>query len=153
MYFYALYNVSVSKTDMDNIFEELEKNFLQNFCKPHCPLECTQNLFKTSVSFNPLNGNKFIANITNNPKLTSDFLNGTIDLTTVEKSIVSVKIFYGKLSYIETTESPQMDGVSLLASIGGNLGLFLGVSMFSVCELVTTLIEVYFYKKQSGKVA
>jgi hypothetical protein len=100
------------------------------------------------VSFNPLNGNKFIANITNNPKLTSDFLNGTIDLTTVEKSIVSVKIFYGKLSYIETTESPQMDGVSLLASIGGNLGLFLGVSMFSLSEIVEVLNEIYFLTRK-----
>jgi hypothetical protein len=40
-----------------------------------------------------------------------------------------------------------MDIVSMLASIGGNLGLFLGVSVFSLCELVEVAIEVYHVKQ------
>jgi hypothetical protein len=40
-----------------------------------------------------------------------------------------------------------MGVVSLLASIGGNLSLFLGVSVFSLSELVEFFIEVYFMKK------
>ena len=39
------------------------------------------------------------------------------------------------LTYMYSTESPQMDMAALLASIGGNLGLFLGVSVDSLCEL------------------
>ena len=51
------------------------------------------------------------------------------------------------MSYELSTESPKMDIVSMLASIGGNLGLFLGVSVFSLCELVEVVIEVYHVKQ------
>jgi hypothetical protein len=44
------------------------------------------------------------------------------------------------------TESPQMDIIALLASIGGNLGLFLGVSVFSLCELIVVFMEIYFIR-------
>ena len=77
----------------------------------------------------------------------STFINRTIDAATVEKSIVHVNIFYESLSYTETTESPQMDFVSLLASIGGTLSLFLGVSAFSFCEVAEVMIEIYFLVK------
>ena len=40
-----------------------------------------------------------------------------------------------------------MNFVSLLANIGGNLGLFLGVSVFSLCEIVEIFIEIFFIKK------
>ena len=36
-----------------------------------------------------------------------------------------------------------MDFVSLLASIGGNLSLFLGVSFFSLFEVVDVLVEMF----------
>jgi len=148
IYLMGYYNVSQCKKDMDSIFEKLENNFLKETCSPDCPLECTRNLFKTSLSFNRLNGNKYISNIKNNSKLSADFVKTTIDLAAVEKSIVSVKIFYDSLSYTKTTESPQMDVVSLVASVGGNLGLFLGVSVFSLCEIVEVLIEIYFLSKK-----
>jgi hypothetical protein len=32
--------------------------------------------------------------------------------------------------------------VSLLANVGGNLGLFLGVSVLSLCELIDFFIEI-----------
>ena len=41
-----------------------------------------------------------------------------------------------------------MNIVSLLASIGGNLSLFLGVSVFSLCEIIEVLIEIYFIVKK-----
>jgi hypothetical protein len=58
-----------------------------------------------------------------------------------------LNMFYDSLSYILTTESPQWDAVSLLGSIGGNLGLFLGVSLFSLCELIQVAVEIYFILK------
>jgi hypothetical protein len=59
---------------------------------------------------------------------------------------VRVNIFYDSLSYVETTESPQMDLISLLASIGGNLSLFLGVSVLSLFELVEVALIIFSIK-------
>ena len=61
---------------------------------------------------------------------------------------MSVNIFYESLSYMESTESPKMNIVSLLASMGGNLSLFLGVSVFTLAEIVEVVIEIYFIVKR-----
>ena len=121
-----------------------EDNFLNDFCLPLCPLECNQTLYKTSISFSQLLGTEFISHIKKNPNLAPDFIHRQIDLTTVEKSVVSVNVFYESLSYTLSTESPQMDMVSLIASIGGNLSLFLGVSVFSLCEMLEVAIEMFY---------
>ena len=39
-----------------------------------------------------------------------------------------------------------MDIAALLGNIGGNLGLFLGMSMLSVCEIIEILIEIFLIK-------
>ena len=123
-------------------------NFINKHCFAKCPLECDQISFKTSLSSTLLNGNKYISYINWNANLTADFLNRTIDAQTAAQSYVSVKIFYETLSYTHSTESPQMDGVYLLGSIGGNMGLFLGISVFSICEVVQVVIEIIFVFKQ-----
>ena len=116
-------------------------------CLPSCPLECNQTLYKTAISFNKLNGNAYISHIRKNKKLASDFINRTLDSAQAEKSFASVKIFYESLSYTLTNESKKMDWVSLLGSIGGNLGLFLGVSLFSLWEIVEVLLEIFYHLK------
>ena len=95
-------------------------------------------------------GDDFADYIKNNKNLSSDFIRTTISPTTAANSVVKVNIFYDSMSYELSTESPKMDIVSLLASIGGNLGLFLGVSVFSLCELIEVAIEIYFVKKTIG---
>jgi hypothetical protein len=39
-----------------------------------------------------------------------------------------------------------MDIAALLGNIGVNLGLFLGMSMLSVCEIIEILIEIFLIK-------
>jgi hypothetical protein len=60
-------------------------------------------------------------------------------------------VYYESLAYTFAEQSPQIDFVTLLASIGGNLGLFLGVSLFSICEMITCMFEVYFFQQDKNK--
>ena len=46
---------------------------------------------------------------------------------------------------------PLFDIVSLLGSIGGNLSLFLGVSVFSLCEIVEVIIEILIIEVKTVK--
>ncbi|MFN9944411.1 MAG: amiloride-sensitive sodium channel family protein, partial [bacterium] len=102
-------------------------------------------LYKYSLSFSQLNGGDYVSTIKNNSNLASDFINRPIDSTQAEKSFVRLNVFYDSLSYTLTTESPQMDWVTLLGSIGGNLGLFLGVSVFSLCEIFEVIVQIKFF--------
>jgi hypothetical protein len=148
----SLYNVSECNSHLLwNILKSdyvLRGTFIDKECLPLCPLECDQTLFKKAFSSVSLVGNTFFMSIIkNNPNLAKDFINRTVDISTAKDSFVIVKIFYDSLSYTLTTETPQMDIVSLLASIGGNLGLFLGMSVFTICEIIEVLIEIYFFNK------
>ena len=153
-YFTSLYlNSRVCNLDEFNLIYKSDQifsgTFLNEFCLPLCPLECNQTLYKASLSFNHLNGQlDFISKIKNNPKLAADFIERPINAVTARESIVYAKIYYDSLSYTLTSESPQMDFVSLLASIGGNLGLFLGVSIFSIIEVVVVCFEIFYYSKK-----
>ena len=48
-------------------------------------------------------------------------------------------IFYEELSYEEIEENIAFEFLSLLSEIGGFLGLLLGASVLTVCELVDYL--------------
>ena len=69
--------------------------------------------------------------IRNNPNLATDFVNEEINVETVRKSFVRINVFHDSLSYTLSEETPQWDAFSLIASIGGNLGLFLSLNLLS----------------------
>ena len=108
------------------------------------------NIVCTTTSCD-LIGETCVDYIRNNTNLSSDFLNKSINAETAKQSVVRVFVYYDSLSYTQIDEAPQIDLVALIANIGGNLSLFLGVSLFSLCEIITTLLEIYFYKKDSVK--
>ena len=104
-----------------------------------------KTLSKTTLSSSQLHVNIYISKVKNNPKLASDYLNyKSLNVASVKESIVHVNIFYDSLSYTESIELPRMDFVSLLASIGGNLSLFLGVSFFSLFEVIQLFMEIFY---------
>ena len=151
-YFISLYNRSQCSPDVEALIftsaDSFDSKFISETCLPLCPLECNQTLYKTLISSNKLNAKSFyLSSIRENKNLTADFINRSIDANIARESIIYVNIFYERLSYTLTTESPQMDIVSLLSSIGGNLGLFLEVSLFTLCEFVQVVIEMYFALK------
>ena len=132
-----------------NIFLNKYNNyeFIRDVCLPLCPLECNQTLFNTKLTFTRLFGLYEAETIRQNERLLADFAEHDHEVIpsvlTAKESFVSLSIFYESLSYQISTESAKRDFVSLIASIGGNLGLFLGLSVFSLGEIVQVLIEIY----------
>jgi hypothetical protein len=116
-----------------------------------CPLECNQTKFTKTTSEIHLMGDTVRDYINENRNLSMDFVNTPINAETARKSVPQIYVFYYSLSYTLSNEIPKMDIVSLLASIGGNLSLFMGVSFFSICEIVEFLIEAYFMVRDKNR--
>ena len=132
----------------------LANNFMNMHCLPLCPLECHKAEFKTTISSNPLNGDLFADIIMGKKGLAADFNSVTshvLDVETAVRSVAKLNLFYESLSYTLTVESPKMSWILLLAYMGGIMGLFLGVSVLSICELVELLIELYFLNTKYTK--
>jgi hypothetical protein len=129
--------------------EYANDDYLKTTCLPMCPLECNSTLITYSTTSYQILGDSYVEYIRKNAKLSSDFNTSpsSIDTETARQSIVKLNVYYDTLSYTTSEDFPQWDIISLIASIGGNLGLFLGVCMFSLVEIVTTLLEVYFHQK------
>ena len=131
------------QTCMTNQYDILlNSNFISHNCSPLCPLECNCTKFKTSIYSIELTGDLYADFINSNGNLLSDFRNKPINSESAKNNFVYIDIFYNSLSYTETTESPLMDIVTLLANIGGTLGLFLGLSLIQIFELFDIFIEI-----------
>ena len=125
-----------------------ENDFIQENCMTSCPLECNRTELVYTVSQIELMGELTVDFIKENPNLAADFVTMPVDAEKAQDSVSQISIFYYSLTYTLSTETAQMDLVALLAAIGGNLGLFMGVSALSFCELIDVLLEVYYFKKE-----
>ena len=141
-------NETMFDCDWDVFNREFNSEKSDESCEFKCPLECNLIEYKTTPSSYRLKGDLYKDFINENEIFSQDS-NETINANNAANSIVSFNIYYDSLSYIKTTESPKMNLVSLLASIGGNLSLLLGISLFSLFEVIELLMEIYFifYKR------
>ena len=112
-------------------------------CGLECPLECNITEISSSLSYIGSIGDLGADLIKANKNLSADFVTTRIDAASARQSIVQLCVYYNSLTYSLSTETPQINFVSLLADIGGNLGLFLGVSTFTLCEMIEILIRIF----------
>uniref|UniRef100_A0A914H0Q6 Amiloride-sensitive sodium channel n=1 Tax=Globodera rostochiensis TaxID=31243 RepID=A0A914H0Q6_GLORO len=57
-------------------------------------------------------------------------------------SIVSLNIFYRDMAYTEYKQVQSLSMTEILSDIGGNMGLFLGMSLISLIEFVTYICKI-----------
>ena len=85
------------------------------------------------------NGYAFVVNQT--PVLSSDFTTTPITEASASSKFVHLFAFYDSHTFTTSEDSPSMDIVAFLGNIGGTLGLFLGISVLSVCDLIHVIVE------------
>jgi len=116
--------------------------FFQKYCLEDCPLECYHDQFDFSLSSYKLLSDIYMSYLDSKFNLTPDLISNQIDIETAKDSFISLNIFYETLSYDISSESPQLALITLFANIGSYLGLILGVSVFSLFEIIQVLIEI-----------
>jgi hypothetical protein len=97
-----------------------------------------------------LMGDHFVDIINKNAALREDFVGTSkrLDGEAARNAIVRVNIFYESLSYTESIETASSSSIlSLIATIGGILSLFLSVSVLSLFEFVEFVYELLFIIK------
>ena len=52
--------------------------------------------------------------------------------------------YYDDLIYTEVTESPYIEISGVIGSFGGTLGLFLGLSLLSLFEILGIILNIFF---------
>ena len=157
---YSLPNISSIKmngcfTDRDlnclkNNNEYLFENFVE-LCDKNCPMQCSQIIYKTAISFSQYptewysekiikDNGIFLRNITKENNLSYD--QWSFDY--LKQTTLKLNIYYDDLFFIMVTEIPAFTIDSLIAYIGGTMGLFLGISLLSLIELVELIFHIIY---------
>jgi hypothetical protein len=105
------------------IYQNIINNKIYKVYESECPLECDSIKYEISHSFN-----KF--SIKNETSSSSER--------------VQFSVYYEKPEYTVIDQIAQMTVFDLISNIGGNLGLFIGISFLSFAEIIELLVEIIF---------
>jgi hypothetical protein len=151
-------NSSICKTDLELKCTQvtLQNEYFSNISNIHkclslCPLECNASFIEYSTSSLKIIADMYVDYVKDRPELKSDFVTKQIEPDVIKSSFTLINIFYDDLSYRLLTELPKMDAVALFAAVGGNMGLFLGVSLFTFGELITLCLDLCFLIRNKKK--
>ncbi|CAF0856066.1 unnamed protein product [Brachionus calyciflorus] len=113
-------------------------NYIRDNCIPKCPLECETMSFKKTISFSLYPNDQADLEL-------SKFYN--LKEGKYSDDVALVNIYYDELGYTQMVELSTLDFPILLSNLGGIGGLFLGISVLSLIEILELLIEFCFIVK------
>jgi hypothetical protein len=111
-------------------------------CNKYCPLECYSISYELTSSFSSYPTRNYAKkSLLNNTIITSKFQNETLTYDLLKESVLSLNIYYDKLTYTGIKKDTKTELIDLISNIGGLLGLFLGISFLSFVEIIEIIIE------------
>ena len=108
-------------------------------CESQCPNRCKFFLYDTKISVTNYPSEWFLKNNSNSP----------INETLYKTRVASIYLFYDQMIYKHIYQTQAITPEMLFANFGGQLGLFVGISLLSCIELIelVILIGIFLYKK------
>ncbi|CAF0708693.1 unnamed protein product [Brachionus calyciflorus] len=115
-----------------------------------CPIECDSIQYSTSLSYSRYPTNYYLNYIKNKTNILSK-INEFYNEGNISKSALIANIFYDELDYSVIEQVPAVSFDYLISNIGGNLGLFIGVSVLSLFELVEYMLQIIIFTIKTSK--
>ena len=117
------------------------KNEISNLCNSDCPLECDGIKYEKTISLTRILMDEFIRYYSDSLNQFSFIKNLTADDL---NDLVMFNVYYDELEYTNISQLPKMDFFDLVSNIGGNLGLFIGISFLSLAEIIELFLETIY---------
>ena len=115
-----------------------------NKCQRECPFECEKTIYEWEFSYKDYQNKwNFYATEDDNSSrsvLERVFQNNSYSIEDLKQTISRFFIYFDPLTFKIISQSPSMTLADLVANIGGALGLFLGISILSLVELIEICI-------------
>ena len=109
-------------------------------CYADCPDNCVQYEYDSRISF---------SNFPSDWYLNKYYLNDSKRNfnSYFDSKVALVNIYFNEMTYLHIYQTPKITSESLLATIGGHLGLFAGWSVLTFAELIDLLIDIIHFIK------
>ncbi|XP_071488689.1 epithelial sodium channel subunit alpha-like [Diadema antillarum] len=123
--------------------QAIEAFFLDGKLECICPIACEETNYITAVSSSLWPSERYDEHLTERLKSyneKADRILQSVELT--RKNLARVRVYFEELNYEQMIQNPKYTVESLLGGIGGLLGLYIGLSMLSVCEVGILIIDI-----------
>ena len=131
---------------LEHSYNKLFENFIEE-CDQFCIMECHPKYFSKTIytATYPTTwyANQFFKyNVLNETMLQNNLSSSILSFTYLQNTVSKVNIFYQELIYSSVSELPATSISDLIAFTGGNLGLFLGMSLLTFIEMIDMVIQI-----------
>ncbi|CAH3015518.1 unnamed protein product [Porites evermanni] len=147
-YFTALhYTVKRCGCTPTEFKEEFGASSEKESCDKNCPEPCEHVEYETSFSYSALQPESFVDHLmdflkSNDTSVDRAIYEPLLNMTPsereryIEKNIISLDIYFEDLSYEIIEQTPVYETWTMIGSLGGTFGLFLGMSLLTILEFL-----------------
>jgi hypothetical protein len=111
-------------------------------CSSECPAQCECNHFKMHSNFAKYPSKAYAEYLLSDRDVLARFPYENVSVEQLTGSVLALNVYYEKAVYQRIVETPRTSAITLISNLGGQLGLFLGVSLLSFVEIFEVLIEI-----------
>ncbi|XP_075061406.1 epithelial sodium channel subunit beta-like [Mixophyes fleayi] len=129
---------NISEPSVNNCVETYEYKLSHDQLKCHCPLQCEEENFELTLSSSQWPSSTYLDYFSKRLQTSR----GDHDMQTIRDNVVKVVVYYQQLNYELIEEVPSMQLVDLFSSIGGLVGLWIGVSVCTVAEFLELIVNL-----------
>ncbi|XP_078698642.1 epithelial sodium channel subunit alpha-like isoform X1 [Branchiostoma floridae x Branchiostoma belcheri] len=120
-----------------------------------CPISCMDRIYRKAIGLSEWPADSYVSTVLNKLKTKRRGPGTGIldDRDEFKKNLLKLNIYYEALNYETITESPAYEVENLLGDLGGQLGLWVGMSCLSAMELLEFLVDIaiILWKKMSNR--
>lgn len=115
-------------------------------CRAMCPLECHSMIYSLTLSSSDFPSRVYANVLVNYTNISRFFPDKKTPLKyeDLKENLAAVYVNYNRLDYTLIEEVEKITFIDFISSVGGTLGLFIGMSFLSIVELVELFIELVF---------
>lgn len=151
----STYCVTDEQLECENEFDEMFAMSNKNlFCESACPQQCNEFNYDTTYNMATFPTSSYLRYLSQDEFTSRFFPQGQSESNLTEfarQSFLKIIVNYDNLYYTSIEENPQTTFETLLGNIGGQLGLFLGLSFLSFVEIVEYMAEVIMILYKHGR--
>ena len=112
-------------------------------CLDQCPLECEETAFSagvTSLQFPTVTYSEVLS-YNENISAYFDDTRGVNQINLIKASVLAINVYYKYDTFMEVREQPEALWIDFMSTIGGAVGVCLGISILSFVELIEIAID------------
>ncbi|XP_062572375.1 amiloride-sensitive sodium channel subunit gamma-like [Saccostrea cucullata] len=112
-------------------------------CEEKCPSTCQENKYETMVTASAWPSEAYEDYLESRMKLTtSEYMSGG-QKTKMDNNLVKLEIFFAEMTYESIESQKAYESQNLISDVGGQLGLWLGLSAITVGEIFEFAMSVF----------